>query len=99
MGSHARRAGRLRNAGRRLAAQDVGDELQRANLAAPYDRIYRNLVPTTALIESCWHQYVLRAGKVGYLRSAAGSVGIMQINQRVVARLLRRRAPALGYCL
>jgi hypothetical protein len=58
-------------------------ELQRANLAAPYDKIYRNMVPTTALIESCWRQYVIRAGKVSYLRSAAGSVGIMQINQRV----------------
>ena len=58
-------------------------ELRRANLAAPYDRIYRHLMPTTALIESCWRQYELRSGKVSYLRSAAGSVGIMQINQRV----------------
>lgn len=58
-------------------------ELQRANLAAPHDRIYHHLVPTTALIESCWRQYVLRGGKASYLRSAAGSVGIMQINQRV----------------
>ena len=41
------------------------------------------MVPTTALIESCWRQYVVRAGKVTYLRSAAGSVGIMQINQVV----------------
>jgi hypothetical protein len=58
-------------------------ELQRAKLAPPYDGIYRNLVPATALIESCWRQYVTRGGKVTYLRSAAASVGIMQINQRV----------------
>jgi hypothetical protein len=58
-------------------------ELQRAGLAAPYDKIYRDMVPTTALIESCWRQYVVRGGKVTYLRSAAGSVGIMQINQVV----------------
>jgi hypothetical protein len=58
-------------------------ELRRANLAAPYDKIYHYLMPATALIESCWRQYELRAGKVSYLRSAAGSVGIMQINQRV----------------
>jgi hypothetical protein len=58
-------------------------ELRRANLAAPYDQIYHHLMPATALIESCWRQYELRAGKVSYLRSAAGSVGIMQINQRV----------------
>ena len=31
---------------------------------------------------SCWRQYVVRGGKVSYLRSQAASVGIMQ-NQRV----------------
>jgi hypothetical protein len=66
-----------------LLQKTSATELQRANLAAPYDKIYRNLVPTTALIESCWRQYVPRGGKVSYLRSAAGSVGIMQINQVV----------------
>jgi hypothetical protein len=58
-------------------------ELQRGVLAAPYDQVFRSLVPTTALIESCWRQYVIRGGKVSYLRSGAGSVGIMQINQVV----------------
>jgi Transglycosylase SLT domain len=66
-----------------LLTKTAAGELQRGNLAAPYDRIYRNLVPTTALIESCWRQYARRAGKVSFLRSAASSVGIMQINQRV----------------
>src|SRR6185436_17523359 len=58
-------------------------ESQRAALAAPYDKIYRDMVPTTALIESCWRQYVVRGGKVTYLRSGTGSVGLMQINQVV----------------
>ena len=58
-------------------------ELTRAGLAAPYDELYRNLVPATALIESCWRQYVVRRGKVTYLRSQSRSVGIMQINQQV----------------
>ncbi len=58
-------------------------ELERSKLGPPYHEIYEHLVPTTALIESCWRQYVARAGKVTYLRSAAASVGIMQINQRV----------------
>lgn len=66
-----------------LLKKTSATELQRANFVAPYDKIYQYLVPTTALIESCWRQYVLRAGKVSYLRSQAGSVGIMQINQRV----------------
>ena len=58
-------------------------ELQRASLAAPYDNMYRNMVPTTALIESCWRQYAMRGGKLSYLRSGSGSIGIMQINQIV----------------
>ena len=66
-----------------LLQKTSATELQRAQLAAPYDKIYRTMVPTTALIESCWRQYVVRGGKVSYLRSGAGSVGIMQINQVV----------------
>jgi hypothetical protein len=66
-----------------LLQETAASELQRAKLAAPYDKIYDHLVPATALIESCWRQYVHRRGKITYLRSGAGSVGIMQINQRV----------------
>jgi hypothetical protein len=66
-----------------LLKKTAATELQRTSLAAPYDRIYRSLVPSTALIESCWRQYVLREGKASYLRSSADSVGLMQINQRV----------------
>jgi hypothetical protein len=66
-----------------LLQKAAAAEVHRTKLAAPYDAIYRHLMPTTALIESCWRQYVVRGGKVTYLRSAASSVGIMQINQRV----------------
>lgn len=66
-----------------LLQKTSASELQRGGLAAPYDRIYRSLLPATALIESCWRQYELRSGQVSYLRSASGSVGIMQINQHV----------------
>jgi hypothetical protein len=58
-------------------------ELEKAALPAPYDAVYRSMVPTTALIESCWRQYVIKAGKPSYLRSQSGSIGIMQINQVV----------------
>jgi hypothetical protein len=66
-----------------LLTKTAASELQRSPLSPPYDRIYSSLVPTTALIESCWHQYVVRRGKVTYLRSQSRSVGIMQINQHV----------------
>lgn len=55
----------------------------KSELRAPYAAMYKHLLPTTALIESCWRQYVVRGGKVSYLRSQSASVGIMQINQRV----------------
>jgi hypothetical protein len=57
--------------------------LKRAQLAAPNDGVYATLVPATALIESCWRQYTVRAGKVTFVRSGSGSVGLMQVNQRV----------------
>jgi hypothetical protein len=66
-----------------LLKKSAAAELGRAALPAPYDRLFSDLVPTTALIESCWHQYVVRDGKVSYLRSASRSVGIMQVNQHV----------------
>jgi hypothetical protein len=66
-----------------MLQKSAASEAQRAALPAPYGRIYQHLVPTTALIESCWRQYVVRGGKLTYLRSQSSSVGIMQINQRV----------------
>jgi hypothetical protein len=66
-----------------LLKKASASELQSKPLPAPYDRMFLSLVPTTALIESCWRQYVVRAGKVTYLRSASRSVGIMQVNQNV----------------
>ena len=66
-----------------LLRKASGAEQQRGGLAAAHQKLYEHLVPTTALIESCWRQYVSRGGKVTYLRSPAGSVGIMQINQHV----------------
>jgi hypothetical protein len=66
-----------------LLRRAAAAELERASLAAPYDEVYRSMVPTTALIESCWRQYVVKGGKVRYLRSQSGSIGIMQINQVV----------------
>lgn len=50
---------------------------------AAYATIYRNLVPATALIESCWRQFTRSGEQVTFLRSQAGSIGLMQINQHV----------------
>jgi hypothetical protein len=66
-----------------LLQKAAATELERSPLPAPHDRVYRSMVPTTALIESCWRQYVTKGGKAIYLRSQSGSVGLMQINQLV----------------
>jgi hypothetical protein len=66
-----------------LLRETASRELRRGELAPPYDAMYRDLLPATALIESCWRQYVVRNGKATYLRSASRSVGMMQVNQRV----------------
>jgi hypothetical protein len=66
-----------------LLGKTAASEAQRTPLPAPHDKTFIALVPTTALIESCWRQYVVRAGKVTYLRSQSRSVGIMQVNQHV----------------
>ena len=66
-----------------LLIETSAAELKRTALPAPHDKVYRYMVPTTALIESCWRQYVRRGGKVTFLKSQSNSVGIMQINQLV----------------
>lgn len=58
-------------------------ELERAKLSPSEAEVFRHMVPATALIESCWRQYVLSNGRVTHLRSPSGSVGIMQINPNV----------------
>lgn len=47
------------------------------------DDLYRKLVPATAWQESCWRQFLVHDGAVTYLRSAQGSVGMLQVNERV----------------
>ncbi|MHB8810760.1 MAG: transglycosylase SLT domain-containing protein [Desulfobulbaceae bacterium] len=56
---------------------------KKAGLTPEYARIYQNLVPATALMESCWRQFELKGDQVTCIRSKSGSLGMMQINQHV----------------
>jgi hypothetical protein len=58
-------------------------QLQAGGLKPAHAAIYRHLLPATALIESCWRQFVREGDKVTFLKSSAGSIGMMQINQYV----------------
>lgn len=57
--------------------------LQNAVLEKRHESLFGHLVRATALIESCWRQFVHQRGKIIYQQSAAGSIGLMQINRHV----------------
>jgi hypothetical protein len=67
----------------RLLRSTAGLVAATRQLAGATGDTYRRLVPATAWQESCWRQFVARAGEVTYIRSSRGSVGIMQVNERV----------------
>lgn len=68
---------------RELLRQVHEEALAATTLEETFRPAYRHLVLATAWQESCWRQFVRRGGKIVPLRSPVGSVGIMQVNQRV----------------
>ncbi|MFZ5772829.1 MAG: transglycosylase SLT domain-containing protein [Thermodesulfobacteriota bacterium] len=66
-----------------LLQSAADEEIKRSKLDPRYVGIFQRLVPATALIESCWRQFVAEGDQVTFLRSPAGSIGLMQINQHV----------------
>jgi len=59
------------------------EQIKRDNLNPQYTKIFLNLVPTVAMIESCWQHFELKNEKIVTRRNQAGGLGIMQINQHV----------------
>jgi hypothetical protein len=45
--------------------------------------LYRSLLLATAWQESCWRQFIKQGNAIKPLKSGAGSVGLMQVNQHV----------------
>lgn len=66
-----------------LLGEIAQQEQNRAKVPPPFLDIYRTLLRATAWQETCWRQYVRESGRIEPLRSSAGSVGLMQINQHV----------------
>lgn len=58
-------------------------EITQVKLTSEESADFSHLLSTTALIESCWRQYILRDGLISYVRSPSGSIGMMQINPSV----------------
>ncbi|MFH1215450.1 MAG: lytic transglycosylase domain-containing protein [Pseudomonadota bacterium] len=66
-----------------LITSTAVEEVERGKLDSRYEAIFQHLLPATALIESCWRQYVRQGGEISFLKSRAGSIGLMQVNQNV----------------
>ncbi len=66
-----------------LLQLETAHTLKGTDLDPKLEPVFRSLVPATAMIESCWRQFQRRGGQVLYVRSSAGSIGMMQINQYV----------------
>jgi hypothetical protein len=61
----------------------AGTVVTREKLTGARSDLFRKLLPATAWQESCWRQFQTQNGKVTYLRSGKGSVGMLQLNERV----------------
>ena len=72
-----------RDAVGRLLALVAGRTARANAVEERFAHLYGVLVPAVAWQESCWRQFVEQDGKVTYLLSRSGDVGIMQVNRRV----------------
>jgi hypothetical protein len=61
-----------------LVAAREGRDVERR-----FATLYGHLVRAVAWQESCWRQFVERNGKVTYVASPTGDLGLMQVNWRV----------------
>ncbi|HVA79293.1 MAG TPA: lytic transglycosylase domain-containing protein, partial [Candidatus Binataceae bacterium] len=76
-------AQRYRDAMDRLLELSTEREIDEANLPARYQAAFRLLVKSAAWQESCWRQFVWRNGRVKWLESSTGDIGLMQVNKHV----------------
>jgi Transglycosylase SLT domain len=58
-------------------------ELQIDPIDGKYTATYETLVKSAAWQESCWRQFVVVNGRIRWLESSTGDVGLMQVNKRV----------------
>jgi hypothetical protein len=55
----------------------------REKLSRADTELFGKLLPATAWQETCWRQFRTRNGMVTYMRSSQGSVGMLQVNERI----------------
>ena len=76
---------------RALLGKATEKTLDKGRVSGGYHALFKMIVPATAWQESCWRQFIIKKGKILYLRSYNNtSVGIMQVNERVWRGLFSR---------
>jgi len=68
---------------RDLLEDSADSTTKEPRLDASANKIFQDLVLTTAWQESCWRQYVIKNSQIVTLHSSTGDTGLMQINERV----------------
>jgi hypothetical protein len=74
--AYLKRVGELLN--RSASTIAAREKLSRADA-----ELFGKLLPATAWQETCWRQFRTRNGAVTYMRSARGSVGMLQVSERI----------------
>ncbi len=59
------------------------EERERGKILGEFTPVYGTLLRATAWQETCWRQFIDKQGTLQPIRSSAGSIGLMQVNQHV----------------
>jgi hypothetical protein len=76
-------APRYRDDMARLLGLSADHEIAQSKMDRRYRPTFRTLVKSAAWQESCWRQFVRTKGRVRWLESSSGDIGLMQVNKHV----------------
>ncbi len=66
-----------------LLGEVESEERERGKIPVDVAAVYSALLRATAWQETCWRQFIDKQGTLQPIRSSAGSIGLMQVNQHV----------------
>ncbi|MGR9092116.1 MAG: hypothetical protein ACU85U_16210 [Gammaproteobacteria bacterium] len=75
------------------------EERERGKIPLDVAPVYAALLRATAWQETCWRQFIDKQGTLQPIRSSAGSIGLMQVNQHVWRGIydIERLGTDIGY--
>ncbi len=79
----SKNAPRYRDDMAQLLELSADHEIAESKMDPRYQGAFRDLVKSAAWQESCWRQFVRAKGRVRWLESSSGDIGLMQVNKHV----------------